>query len=114
MALKVGLQMDPIESVDINADSTFRIAFEAQQRGHRLVHYLPESLSFDCGRVSALGREVELRQDCGRHFEAGSERVWNLADLDVVWLRQDPAFRHVLRNNHSFAGYGQGWHTCGE
>jgi glutathione synthase len=39
MALRVAVQMDPIESIDINADSTFALMLEAQARGHRLWHY---------------------------------------------------------------------------
>ena len=46
MALKVALQMDPIGSVNINADSTFRIALEAQMRGHSLFFYTPDKLAF--------------------------------------------------------------------
>ena len=46
MGLKVALQMDPIGSVNIDGDSTFRIAFEAEsgitalfgRRGYSVVH----------------------------------------------------------------------------
>ncbi|MFN7269532.1 MAG: glutathione synthase, partial [Cereibacter sp.] len=47
MGLKVALQMDPIGSVNIDADSTFRIALEAQARGHTLFFYTPDRLAFD-------------------------------------------------------------------
>ncbi len=92
MAMKIGFQMDPIESIDIDADSTFRIAWEAQCRGHELIHYLPEKLSYDCGRVVARGRAIKLRKAHGEHFEAETEREWQLDEFDVVWLRQDPPF----------------------
>ena len=92
MALKVGLQMDPIESIDIDADSTFRIGWEGQQRGHELFHYLPDRLSYDSGRVVARGRPVRLRRRRGGHFVAGPECELQLDELDVVWLRQDPPF----------------------
>ena len=65
MALKVALQMDPIGSVNINADSTFLIALEAQARGHSLFYYAPDKLAFVEGRVTARGFPVELRREVG-------------------------------------------------
>ena len=44
MRLKIAIQMDPIELVDINADSSFRIMEEAQLRGHELFIITPNSL----------------------------------------------------------------------
>ena len=92
MALKVAVQMDPIEKININADSTFRIMEEAQARGHELFYYTPDRIAFDEGRVTARGWPVTVRREQGDHFELGAETVVNLADWDVVWLRQDPPF----------------------
>ncbi|WP_149140958.1 glutathione synthase [Gemmobacter caeruleus] len=92
MRLKVALQMDPIGSVNIHADSTFRIAFEAQERGHDLFYYTPDRLAFVEGRVIARGWPVELRREEGNHVSFGAETEVDLADFDVVWLRQDPPF----------------------
>ncbi len=92
MSLKVALQMDPIGSVNINADSTFRIAIEAQARGHSLFFYTPDKLAFVEGRVVARGFPVELRREIGNHVSYGAEVEVDLADFDVVWLRQDPPF----------------------
>lgn len=92
MPLKVALQMDPIAAVNIDADSTFRIALEAQSRGHGLFHYTPDRLVFRAGRVLARGWPVELRRVKGDHVTFGPEAEVDLADFDVVWLRQDPPF----------------------
>ena len=92
MALKVGFQMDPIESVDIRVDSTFRIAWESQQRGHEVFCYRPEGLSFRGGDVSARCRQVTLRRKYGDHVDQGTERFIAIREFDVVWLRQDPPF----------------------
>lgn len=92
MALKVALQMDPIGSVNINADSTFRIGLEAQARGHALFFYTPDRLAFVEGRVVARGQWIELRREQGNHVSYGPEVEVDLADMDVVWLRQDPPF----------------------
>ena len=92
MALKVALQMDPVDRVNINADSTFRIGLEAQARGHKLFYYTPDRLAFVEGRVIARGNWIELRREIGNHVTFGPEVEVDLADIDVVWLRQDPPF----------------------
>lgn len=92
MGLKVALQMDPIGSVNIDADSTFRIALEAQARGHSLFFYTADKLAYREGRVVARGFPIELRGEKGNHVSYGAEVEVDLADYDVVWLRQDPPF----------------------
>jgi glutathione synthase len=92
MALKVALQMDPIGAVNINGDSTFRIGLEAQARGHTLFFYTPDKLAFVEGRVIARGHPITLRREAGNHVTYGLEAEVDLADFDVVWLRQDPPF----------------------
>ncbi|KEP70163.1 glutathione synthetase [Thioclava dalianensis] len=92
MSLKVAIQMDPIGAVDIDADSTFRIAEEAQARGHELFYYTPDRLSYREGRILARGWPLTLRRERGNHFTLGDEVEVDLADWDVVWLRQDPPF----------------------
>ncbi len=107
MALKVALQMDPIERVNIDGDSTFRLGLEAQSRGHKLFYYTPDRLSYREGRVLARGWPLELRREKGNHFTLGAETEVDLADWDVVWLRQDPPFdmgyittTHILERIH--------------
>jgi glutathione synthase len=92
MGLKVALQMDPIGSVNIDADSTFRIALEAQARGHELFFYTPDRLAFREGRVLARGWPIEVRRVKGDHVSYGPKTEIDLANWDVVWLRQDPPF----------------------
>ena len=92
MPLKIAFQMDPIATVNINADSTFRIALEAQARGHDLFYYTPDKLAFVEGKVTARGYPITLRREVGNHVTFGTEAEVDLADFDVVWLRQDPPF----------------------
>ena len=92
MPLRVAFQMDPIGAVDIDADSSFRLAEEAQSRGHELFFYTPDHLAFETGRVTARGHRMELRRVRGDHVTLGPEEVVDLGDWDVVWLRQDPPF----------------------
>ena len=90
--MKIAFQMDPIGPIDINADSTFRLAEEAQARGHELFYYTPDKLAYDQGRVSARGWPLSVQRVEGDHFRLGDEATVDLADFDVVWLRQDPPF----------------------
>ena len=92
MTLQVAIQMDPIESININADSTFALALEAQKRGHKLYHYLPRKLSFREGRVIARARTLIVRREIGRHFDLGEEQELDLRTMNVVLMRQDPPF----------------------
>ena len=92
MGLKVAIQMDPIDAIDIDADSSFRIAEEAQARGHELFYYTPDQLAYREGRVTAKGWPLEVRREIGNHFSLGELVEVDLEDWDVVWLRQDPPF----------------------
>jgi glutathione synthase len=90
--MKVAFQMDPIGPIDINGDSTFRIALEAQARGHELFYYTPDKLAYDQGRVTARGWPLQVQRVQGDHFTLGEETRVDLSEFDVVWLRQDPPF----------------------
>ena len=92
MSLKVAIQMDPIDNINIDADSSFRIAEEAQARGHSLFYYTPDHLSYREGRVFARGWPLTVRREKGNHFSLGDRVDVDLGDYDVVWLRQDPPF----------------------
>jgi glutathione synthase len=92
MPLQVAVQMDPIERVNIETDTTFLLMLEAQTRGHGLFVYAPDKLSLDDGRVLARGRAVNLRAVKGDHHTVGEVEVRDLSDFDVVLMRQDPPF----------------------
>lgn len=90
--MKIAFQMDPIGPININADSTFRLMEEAQSRGHELFYYTPDRLAYQEGRITARGWPVSVQRVQGDHFRLGEETEVDLADYDVVWLRQDPPF----------------------
>ncbi|OIR08082.1 glutathione synthetase [mine drainage metagenome] len=92
MTLSVAIQMDPIQSINIEADSTFVLALEAQARGHSLFHYLPQHLTYREGVVSAYAQPLQVRREPGNHFTLGEARQIDLAGMDVVLMRQDPPF----------------------
>lgn len=92
--LRVAVQMDPLEAVNIAGDSTFALMLCAQARGHKLWHYAAADLSWEAGRVRAHGaRAVTVRRVEGDHFSAGAPQTLDLGDaIDVVLMRQDPPF----------------------
>ena len=93
MSLRVAVQMDPLETINIAGDSTFAIMLSAQARGHRLWHYRAGDLSYRDGRVTALARPVTVQRVAGDHFSFGEWATIDLADdADVVLMRQDPPF----------------------
>ncbi len=92
MALQVAVQMDPIERVNVETDTTFMLMLEAQSRGHALWVYAPHDLALDDGRVLARGRVAAVRAIAGDHHESGPLERRELAEMDVVLMRQDPPF----------------------
>ena len=107
MRLTAAIQMDPIEGIDIEADSTFVLALEGQRRGHELWHYLPQHLTFVEGKVLAKARPLSVRREKGDHFTLGAFSTIELAKWDVVLMRQDPPFdmayitaTHILEHIH--------------
>lgn len=116
-ALKVAIQMDPVETVDIDADSTFALMLEAQMRGHSMWVYGVRQLSLREGRgdtasprlhrLTARARPVQVERTRGAHARFGKEAVLDLSTMDVVLMRQDPPFdmayitaTHLLEHVH--------------
>lgn len=99
--MKIAFQMDPIGPIDIAADSTFRLAEEAQARGHELFYYTPDQLAYQEGRLTARGWPLEVQRVVGDHALLGDEQKVDLAEFDVIWLRQDPPFdMHYITTTH--------------
>jgi glutathione synthase len=102
MALNVAVQMDPIETINIDADSTFALMLEAEARGHRLWHYEVRHMTLAEGamgpgrggreRLFARARPVRVRRVAGAHYEFGAMERLDLGSMDVVLMRQDPPF----------------------
>jgi len=93
MSLRVAVQMDPIENINIGGDTTFLLMMAAQRRGHTLWVYQPEHLSYEDGKPFARARKVTLREVKGDHVTVGGYEKLDLADdLDVILMRQDPPF----------------------
>lgn len=99
--MKIAFQMDPIGAVDINADSSFRLAEEAQARGHSLFFYGPDQLAYEEGKITARGHDMTVQRVADQPAILGEQREVDLAEFDVVWLRQDPPFdMHYITSTH--------------
>jgi glutathione synthase len=93
MSLRVAVQMDPLEKINISGDSTFAIMLSAQARGHKLYHYLAEDLTYQDSRLYAGAHAVSVQPVAGDHFRLGEFAILDLGkDVDVVLMRQDPPF----------------------
>ena len=107
MTLRVAVQMDPIDRINIRGDSTFALLLEAQQRGHRISYYTPDRLALLDGKLFAQVAPLQVRDKAGDHFTLGEWKRGALGDFDVVLLRQDPPFdlnyitsTHLLERIH--------------
>ena len=93
MSLRVAVQMDPLERINIAGDSTFAILLKAQDLSHELYHYAPEDLSWSEGRLWTMGYPVKVQRVQGDHYSFAEPRILDLGrDVDVVLMRQDPPF----------------------
>ncbi len=118
MSLRVAVQMDPIETVDPDKDSSFALMLEAQARGHALWHYDVRTLALTEGkgepgaprieRLRATARPVTVARSLGAHHQSGASVRLDLGrDVDVILMRQDPPFdmayitaTHMLEHVH--------------
>src|SRR5947199_399808 len=93
MPLRVAVQMDPLENIGIEGDSTFAIMLKAQELGHVIYYYAPEDLSFAEGRLWTMGYPVTVQRVTGDHYRFAEPEILDLGrDVDVVLMRQDPPF----------------------
>ena len=105
---KVSIQMDPIELIDIKADTTFALALEAHKRGHELFYFNPKNLSFNNGIVTARGKNIlKIQNKINDHVLLSEEETRDLSSEDIILLRQDPPFdmtyitnTHILETLH--------------
>ena len=107
MSLKIAVQMDPIERINIRGDSTFALLLEAQRRKHTIAYYTPDRLALAGNRVFAAVQPLSVLDKEGEHFALGEPKRTDLNTFDVILLRQDPPFdlayvttTHLLERIH--------------
>ena len=92
MTLKVAFQMDHVGSLDISGDTTFALCLEAQRRGHEIFHYVPESLTYENGIISAPIEPMEVRDNTSNHFSVKPPIQSDVSNIDILLMRQEPPF----------------------
>jgi len=92
MSLKIAIQMDPIERINVAGDSSLALLLEAQARGYEIAYYTPDRMSQLGAEVFAWVQPLRVKDVAGDHASLGDVARRNLRDFDVVLLRQDPPF----------------------
>ena len=93
MKNQIAIQMDKIEDIDYDFDTSFLIGYEAQKRNYKIFYYNPNNLIITDGIVQATGQYIRLKLDQDDYFEYTSENIKvDLKNFDFIFLRQDPPF----------------------
>jgi len=93
MSLRIAVQMDPMETINVAGDSSFALMLAAQARGYQVWHYDVSTIAYDSGKITAWASPVTVQRVVGDHFTKGELRKIDLAkDIDIVLMRQDPPF----------------------
>lgn len=91
-SLRIAVQMDPIEKMIVNHDTSLALMVEAQSRGHEVWWWTPDDLFYELGVVKAKARRVSVSLQEGAHYKTLEEATRVVDDFDVVLVRQDPPF----------------------
>lgn len=92
MSIRLGVVMDPIESIHYKKDSTLAMLFEAQRRGYEIIYFLQHDLVLRDHHVYGVGCPLKVFRDEKKWFEKGEQAEFELASLDVILMRKDPPF----------------------
>lgn len=92
MSIKLGIVMDPIESIKPYKDSSLAMLLAAQQRGWELHYFLQENLLIDNGIAQGYGQRLTVADNEDNWFTLSESTLMPLGDLDVILMRKDPPF----------------------
>jgi len=90
--LRIGMIMDPIESITPYKDSSFAMLLEAQRRNAEIHYFQQGDLRLLSGNAAGHSQRLTVRDDNDDWFELGASQVVDLGDLDVILMRKDPPF----------------------
>ena len=97
MSLKVAIQMDPVEGINIETDTTFFLMLEAQARGHALWVYTPERIAMEGSRVTARGRALNLQAVKGKLITV-SHKMCFLFQICTSYRDADLSEEYITRS----------------
>ena len=90
--MKLGVVMDPIETINFKKDSTLAMMIEAQGKGHEIIYITSDSLFINSGIAYASSNRMEVRNNPSDWFTKEEEIIIELSELDSILMRQDPPF----------------------
>ncbi|WP_319781602.1 glutathione synthase [Oceanisphaera sp. IT1-181] len=91
-AIKLGIVMDPIQSINIKKDTSFAMLLEAQRRGYELWYMEMGDLSLRGGDSFGRMAKLTVKEDANQWFTLDEPQLLPLSDLDVILMRKDPPF----------------------
>ena len=92
MKIRLGVVMDPIESINIKKDTTMAMLWAASDRGWQLSYMRQQDLYQSGGEPRARVRPLEVFRDTDDYYQLGEAEDINLGELDVILMRKDPPF----------------------
>tara|TARA_B100000767_G_scaffold86434_1_gene83061 strand:+ start:857 stop:1804 length:948 start_codon:yes stop_codon:yes gene_type:complete len=97
--IKLGVVMDPIESINPKKDSTLAMLLAAQHRNWELHYFLPQQLMLDQGKPKGHGQQLTVHDSLEHWFDLQPPQLVALESLDVILMRQDPPFDSQFLTN---------------
>jgi len=91
-ALKIGIVMDPIESITPYKDSSLAMLLEAQRRGAEIHYFQQSDLKMLSGNAIGRSQRLKVTDDNSSWFELGEAAEVDLGKLDAILMRKDPPF----------------------
>ncbi len=93
MKNQIAIQMDNIETIDYNFDTSFLIGYEAQKRNYEIFYYNPNDLIIENGNIQATGNYLKLNLNQNNYYKYISNKIKvDLKNFRYIFLRQDPPF----------------------
>ncbi|WMC11800.1 glutathione synthase [Oceanimonas pelagia] len=92
MTIKLGIVMDPIQSINIKKDTSFAMLLEAQRRGYELWYMEMSDLSLRDGEAYGSMTRLSVREDASQWYTLAEPELNPLHSLDVILMRKDPPF----------------------
>jgi glutathione synthase len=90
--LRLGIVMDPIESITPYKDSSLAMLLEAQRRGAEIHYFTQSDLKLVSGTALGRSRRLDVVDDRSSWWRFGEELEIALGELDVILMRKDPPF----------------------
>jgi len=90
--IKLGVVMDPIQSINIKKDSTFEMLWQAQQLGWELHYFEMNDLLIENGIAYGHSKQLTVHQNKQHWFDFGSPETLELGSLNAILMRKDPPF----------------------